>query len=94
MIRRWLSHLFMPELRGIETRLSAIQTELALSQDNIRHELLLLRNELAVTMGDEHDPKRKALSDQLGARMRQRLLGEENARRQMEGKEPLKELPR
>lgn len=83
-LRRWL---------GVPTT-SNISHELAVGLDNIRREILLLRNELAVTMGDEHDPKRKALSDQLGSRMRQKLLGEENARRHMEGKEPLKELPR
>lgn len=83
-LRQWL---------GVPTT-SNISHELAVGLDNIRHEILLLRNDLAVTMGDEHDPKRKALSDQLGNRMRQKLLGEENARRSMEGKEPLKELPR
>lgn len=60
----------------------------------LEEEMLKMRNDLSVTFGDEFDPKRQALSKELGSRMRQKLLGEENARRHMEGKEPLKELPK
>lgn len=93
-LRRWLyTPGYVEAIERLHKRVDAFERDLVLSQDNIRHEIFLLRNDLSVTMGDEHDPKRQALSKELGERMRTRLLGEENARRHTEGKPPLKELP-
>ena len=40
-----------------------------------------MRSDLAMTFGDEHDPKRKEMSDKLGQRAIKRLEAEDWARR-------------
>lgn len=51
------------------------------SLDEMATEILKLRNELVVTFSGELDPKRKAMSDELGRRMEQKLIAEDKARR-------------
>lgn len=68
LLRRWL---------GLNTDQEELHAHLRAIQD----ELLALRSDLAVTFGDEHDPKRKDMSDKLGRRMIEKLSAEDKARR-------------
>ena len=49
--------------------------------DEIRHEIMLLRNELVVTFNDETSPKRQSMSKELGERMIKKLKAEDMARK-------------
>lgn len=81
MIRRWLRRwLDISNSDAIDIMFDQFHKELALGLDNIRQEIFLLHNELSVTMGDEFDPKRQKLSQELGDRMRSRLEAEKKAR--------------
>lgn len=68
LIRHWL---------GLDTDAASIHTHLTYLHD----EMIGMRSDLAVTFSDEHDPKRKEMSDKLGARAIKRLQDEDKARR-------------
>lgn len=48
--------------------------------DNVDLEIFKLRNDLAVTFGDEFNPKRTEMSQELASRMEKKLKAEERAR--------------
>lgn len=60
-------------------------TEIIAQIDELRHELLLLRNDLTVTFRDEFHPDRHAMSKQLGQKMIERLKAEDMARKHTTG---------
>ena len=67
-LRRWL---------GLDTDFHSVHQHL----EDLHDELIGLRSDLAMTFGDEHDPKRKAISDKLGRRMIDKLSAEDKARK-------------
>lgn len=71
-MRKWIRKLL---------GLNELEHTLVLQMDSIRQEIFLLRNELVVTFNDELSPKRKAISDELEQRMRDKLIAEDKARR-------------
>lgn len=79
-MKHWLRSLLGLDLKPLHDRIASLERELALSQDGIRHEIMLLRNELVVTFNDETSPKRAAMSKELGQRMQKRLEAEKKAR--------------
>lgn len=71
LIRRWL------ELDTSSSEFAALHKHLC----DLHDEMIGLRSDLAVTFGDEHDPKRKDMSDKLGRRMIEKLSAEDKARK-------------
>ena len=72
LLRRWL---------GLDDEFKALHGRFT----DLHDELVGLRSDLAVTFYDEHDPRRKEMSNKLGQRAIQKLKGEDLARRHTAG---------
>jgi hypothetical protein len=68
LIRRWL---------GLPDDFAMIHKHLT----DLHDEMIGMRSDLQVTFKDEHDPKRKEMSDKLGRRAIEKLNAEDWARR-------------
>jgi hypothetical protein len=84
------------KLLGVKDRTDEVLLAIAKLDQNIdrlHNDMAIMRSDFTVTMYDEHDPRRKTTSDVIGNRMQRKMIGDENARRQIEGK-PLLPMPK